>query len=176
MKFSRGFFFSFFAIWLLLMIAVFAGCQSDEVASCAPETFEGWSYVMAGVATMDNQPIPDEQDEPSSDVCSTCNGTGRVGDGRVSVVCQDCAGDGKAGQSKSPVVEPVKANVTSSYQSGYICDVNGCRPVSGTTPVSYSQTYSQGSGYICDENGCRPSGVVGSNRILSGRRLLGRFR
>ena len=32
---------------------------------------------------------------PSSDVCENCSGTGRLGDGTVSVVCPVCEGTGK---------------------------------------------------------------------------------
>ena len=36
---------------------------------------------------------------PSSDRCDNCNGTGKVGDGRVSVVCPICDGTGKKPKS-----------------------------------------------------------------------------
>jgi hypothetical protein len=41
---------------------------------------------------------------PASDKCENCNGTGKVGDGRVSVVCPVCKGTGKP--VKSVLVRP----------------------------------------------------------------------
>ena len=32
---------------------------------------------------------------PNPEVCENCNGTGKVGDGRVGVTCQVCKGTGK---------------------------------------------------------------------------------
>ena len=34
-------------------------------------------------------------DDSDNDTCPNCGGTGKVGDGRVSVTCQDCGGDGR---------------------------------------------------------------------------------
>ena len=45
-------------------------------------------------------------DTPSSDICENCSGTGRLGDGTVSVECPVCKGTGK----------PVK------YSSKQVCD------------------------------------------------------
>jgi DnaJ-class molecular chaperone len=41
---------------------------------------------------------------PVSDKCENCNGTGKVGDGRVSVTCPVCKGTGKP--VKSVLVRP----------------------------------------------------------------------
>ena len=38
-----------------------------------------------------NAPTP----PPRPEVCENCNGTGKVGDGRVSVTCPVCKGTGK---------------------------------------------------------------------------------
>lgn len=69
-------------------------------ALVAQESIEGWLYSRAGVAVYqsdDASPAP----APPSGKCETCNGTGRVGDGRVSVACMDCGGDGVRGNANS---------------------------------------------------------------------------
>lgn len=43
-----------------------------------------------------NAPAPSPAPKPPKPaVCENCNGTGKVGDGRVSVVCPVCRGSGK---------------------------------------------------------------------------------
>ena len=34
-------------------------------------------------------------DQPVSDICQNCNGTGKIGDGRIVNVCPECKGTGK---------------------------------------------------------------------------------
>lgn len=48
---------------------------------------------IAAGATAGEHPQP----KPPSDVCDNCNGTGKLGDGTVSVPCPVCGGDGKIG-------------------------------------------------------------------------------
>lgn len=67
----------------------------------------GWSWAMIGAVQYDRPSAPSPTPNPSG-TCSNCNGTGRVGDGRVSTVCKDCNGTGKITQA---VVEK-KAIVT----------------------------------------------------------------
>jgi len=55
----------------------------------ATDNVEGWLYSRAGVAVYIEEVAP----SPSGK-CETCNGTGRVGDGRVFTECLDCGGDG----------------------------------------------------------------------------------
>ncbi len=46
----------------------------------------------AAVATRPNGPAP----TPPNSVCSTCDGTGRLGDGTIEKVCPTCKGTGKS--------------------------------------------------------------------------------
>lgn len=40
-------------------------------------------------------PSPSPSPTPATDACPECNGTGKLGDGRVFVTCPDCNGTGK---------------------------------------------------------------------------------
>ena len=51
--------------------------------------------------------------DDDSETCATCKGTGKVGDGRVSVTCLDCGGDGKEGDLVS--------NLPDGSSSGFSC-------------------------------------------------------
>lgn len=124
---------------------------------------EGWSYAVSSIAIMDNrQSTPDEEPEPGK--CSTCNGTGRVGDGRVFVECQDCGGDGVIdgddlnddSQDGSPVVDPIPT--TSRAMTGgpaTVCGPNGC-------------STNQGGAVLMQQRATRRVGPI--------RRFFGRWR
>lgn len=34
-------------------------------------------------------------ESPASDICQNCNGTGKIGDGRIEHLCPECRGTGK---------------------------------------------------------------------------------
>lgn len=114
-------------------------------AAVSHNDVEGYLYSRAGVAIMQpDQAVP--QPAPSGK-CETCNGTGRVGDGRVSVVCQDCGGDGIAstGSPISFVVQDVVCEdgvcrvVSSDVQGDQVSSVaalgDGCGVLSGNGPI-----------------------------------------
>jgi hypothetical protein len=42
---------------------------------------------------------------PDAGRCENCNGTGKIGDGRIVMPCPECGGDGVKGEEKS-VVHP----------------------------------------------------------------------
>ena len=50
-------------------------------------------------------PSPSPSPTPATDACPECNGTGKLGDGRVYVTCPDCNGTGK----KPAAAEALKA-------------------------------------------------------------------
>jgi hypothetical protein len=82
--------------WLVAFCVVFVGCvyslPADDgiTADLAAET--------ARMVVQMRQQIPPSP-APSSDVCSNCNGTGKVGDGRITSTCIVCKGTGKAVKS-----------------------------------------------------------------------------
>lgn len=155
----------------------------------AQESIEGWLYSRAGVAVYrsdDAAPAPEPQ---PSGKCETCNGTGRVGDGRVSVVCMDCGGDGVRGNANScncgeqcncgpdcqcvdceccTVVEkpePLKmVQAVVSYRQ--ICGPGGCsvEPVYDWVPVA------DAGDAVCSDGNCASGscGTVGSGPAQSG--------
>jgi DnaJ-class molecular chaperone len=49
----------------------------------------------ARVAVLYRLMPPSPSPAPASDACENCNGTGKVGDGRIMNTCQVCKGTGK---------------------------------------------------------------------------------
>lgn len=86
--------------FLLAIALVLTGCgapsrpaSSDRYAAA----LVAWS-VPSGVPS----PAPKPDPGPKPGVCENCGGTGRLGDGRVSVPCPVCDGDGKTDGDKPP--------------------------------------------------------------------------
>ena len=90
--------------WMLLLGLLLTGCgpipqdktNDAEKAAVASE--------LAKHVTKDGDTPTPNPDDPESDVCDNCGGTGQVGDGRVSVVCPVCNGTGKKPKSESSQV------------------------------------------------------------------------
>jgi len=78
--------------WIVCLLAVFVGCvialPSDHrlSADMAAETARL-------VVQMRNEIKPTPT--PDSGLCENCNGTGKVGDGKIMNKCQVCGGTGK---------------------------------------------------------------------------------
>ena len=51
--------------------------------------------VQAAIATLETSPTPGPSPIPKPGICANCNGTGKLGDGTVSVTCPACDGTGK---------------------------------------------------------------------------------
>lgn len=92
--------------WHLLLLALIAGCvnaaavdRADIVADLACET--------AAMAVRLSQEMA-----PASDACENCDGTGKIGDGRIVMTCPVCKGTGK--KAKSVLAKP--------------CTSGSCRP------------------------------------------------
>lgn len=131
-------------VGLLVALACLLANGCGVVEPQHPGKLEGWSYAISGLAIMDNRtPNVEPDEEDSKGECSTCNGTGRVGDGRVFVECLDCGGDGVIDdddinadrQAVTPapdITQPQRSTVT-------ICGPSGCYEVGSegsTTPAS----------------------------------------
>ena len=82
--------------WLVCMLVVFVGCvvtlppDPTISADMAAETAR-----MVVQMRQEIRPLP----APASDDCDNCNGTGKVGDGRIMHTCQTCGGTGKKPKS-----------------------------------------------------------------------------
>ncbi len=74
----------------LFIVILFQGSMS------AQDLGRGWAWAGIAAATLDhqNKPMPSPAPNPG-DKCQTCNGTGKVGDGKVFATCRDCNGTGK---------------------------------------------------------------------------------
>ena len=76
--------------WLVCFAVAFVGCvaslpgDTGITADLACETARM-------VVLMRRQITP----APQSDVCENCDGTGKIGDGRIVMQCPDCKGTGK---------------------------------------------------------------------------------
>lgn len=87
--------------WLVVFAMTFAGCiatlpQDDGMtADLACEAARQVVQMRQQI-----RPTP----TPASDQCENCNGTGKIGDGRIVVTCPVCKGSGK--KVKSVLVAP----------------------------------------------------------------------
>lgn len=72
---------------LVLLCVLLSGCVSrpDDAAITADLACETARLVLA----MRQQPAP------ASDKCENCDGTGKIGDGRIVMTCPVCKGTGK---------------------------------------------------------------------------------
>lgn len=102
-----------------IAILILAGCTAP-----APEPidFVPAISVAVGVAEATRGATPAPAPTPAKGTCDNCGGTGRVGDGTVSVPCAACGGDGKieaVEQPQTPLVEkllPKPAKVQEQVQ------------------------------------------------------------
>lgn len=75
---------------VILACVLCTGCGAVEELDT--HEVDGWAASVAGTAA-DAVPQPDDTPTPGGK-CPTCNGTGKVGDGRVFSICLDCDGKG----------------------------------------------------------------------------------
>jgi Zn finger protein HypA/HybF involved in hydrogenase expression len=79
--------------WLIVFVVVAIGC----VASLPPDDVTVSADLAAEAARMvvkmrsEISPAP----KPVDERCSNCNGTGKIGDGRIVMQCPECGGTGK---------------------------------------------------------------------------------
>lgn len=69
---------------------------------------------------------PPEDDTPNEGKCEDCDGTGKVGDGRVFTTCLACDGTGKLKPKKGGDEVSRQPSVTGNRSS---CDINSSRPL-----------------------------------------------
>jgi hypothetical protein len=78
---------------VFLLALVLVGCVDrgpNDPTIAADLACEG-----ARVAVLYRLKPPSPSPAPASDACENCNGTGKVGDGRIMNTCQVCKGTGK---------------------------------------------------------------------------------
>jgi DnaJ-class molecular chaperone len=81
--------------WLIVFAIVSIGCVASlptDPGISADLAVETARMVIASRAA---PPAP----TPDSDRCENCNGTGKIGDGRIVMPCPECNGTGKAAKS-----------------------------------------------------------------------------
>jgi RecJ-like exonuclease len=75
---------------LAILVVFVVGCSPAPARDLRP-----FVAVSAKYSLMDeSKPLT-----PEDDTCKTCRGTGRLGDGKVSVECSACGGTGKTPKS-----------------------------------------------------------------------------
>jgi hypothetical protein len=87
--------------WLLVFTFAAIGCVAtlpSDPSISADLAVETARMILASRAA---PPAP----TPDSGRCDNCNGTGKIGDGRIVMPCPECGGDGVKGEEKS-VVHP----------------------------------------------------------------------
>lgn len=91
---------------ILLSLVIFAGLVGQ---SSAGEFLDLAYGILALRAAKPVEPVvpPTPAPTPATAVCDNCNGTGKVGDGKVFVICPECGGSGKKkAPGETPVVVP----------------------------------------------------------------------
>ncbi len=79
--------------FMIAFLLVLVGCVMTLPADDSTLTAELASETARAMVQMRATPAPTP--EPAGDKCENCNGTGKVGDGRVFVKCPECDGTGK---------------------------------------------------------------------------------
>lgn len=78
--------------WHALLLVLVIGCVSSA-ASDRPDIVADLACETARMAVGLSQEMAPA---PASDKCQNCDGTGKLGDGRIVTVCPICKGTGKA--------------------------------------------------------------------------------
>ena len=84
---------------LLLLVL----CPSIATAQQPTGRARGWAWALLGAIGLEQSdtPAPSPTPTPAGE-CPQCNGTGKVGDGRVSTTCRECNGTGKINTAPEP--------------------------------------------------------------------------
>lgn len=78
--------------WHALLLVLVIGCVSSA-ASDRPDIVADIACETARMVVRLSQEMAPA---PASDKCTNCDGTGKLGDGRIVTVCPVCKGTGKA--------------------------------------------------------------------------------
>lgn len=118
--------------FIVMVVLLLAGCDAVIRPDTTTNGLALSSWAVAAATPISEKPSP----TPSDDKCPNCNGTGKVGDGRVAVTCRVCNGTGKkkvgeisaaspdVGQppapSQSPQPSPKKPNIPAPSAKRYV--------------------------------------------------------
>ena len=81
---------------LFLLVCSVVGCDFEPASTVPSVAFvDGYVYTVAG-ASIDKSEIKPPP-KPDGELCETCDGSGKVGDGKVFTTCMDCNGLGRTG-------------------------------------------------------------------------------
>jgi hypothetical protein len=83
--------------WLIVFMVASIGCVAslpDDPSISADLAVETARMVIAS-------PVAPPAPTPDAGRCENCNGTGKIGDGRIVMPCPECGGDGVKGEEKS---------------------------------------------------------------------------
>jgi len=126
-----------FAVTLSLFIATAAGCGGSAIAMPAEGEYTPLLSVVGGlVVSDDTKPQPSPTPAPGG-ICDNCNGTGKLGDGTVSVPCPVCGGDGHT--DNEPPAKPVSVLVPTPDCQCVDCKCSPClcKPTSPAEPAKH---------------------------------------
>lgn len=94
-------------LWLLL---VMTGVPTIASAQQPSGRVRGWAWALVGAVGLEQSDTPSPSPTPNpGGKCDNCNGTGKVGDGRVSTICRDCNGTGVINATPTPEPAPPPA-------------------------------------------------------------------
>lgn len=77
---------------LVLLLLTSTGCRMIDQEKTLPIAAKSVAITAYSIVAALQTAAPDE---PASDECINCNGTGKIGDGRIVKTCQVCNGTGK---------------------------------------------------------------------------------
>lgn len=94
---------------LALLVVLTAGCQA--IALRAVDATKAKAIAISALSVVRAKATNADTDTPdTSDECQNCNGTGKIGDGRIVKVCPICKGTGKKvdsqAQEQAAVTQP----------------------------------------------------------------------
>lgn len=155
----------FIFAWLWFASPVlYCGCGGGRLDVPEAGTFAPMIAVSLGIAASDTSPTPAPTPPAPSGQCTNCNGTGRLGDGTVSVPCPVCGGDGKIESTADEIVpslpKPVSV-VVPTEDDPYV------KPPRVTLPTSNPPLTNAEE--LCTDGSCAVQGGSGGRRGLFGR-------
>lgn len=128
--------------------ALLANVASAQCPGPGCQMQKGWGWSMVATATHGKVIKPATPVKPAGDVCQTCNGTGKVGDGRVFQTCRDCDGTGKPKKNlPAPVAvlpssqAPVCVGGACYYPQGKVYTPSTSRQYQATRPGRTTTRY-----------------------------------
>jgi hypothetical protein len=83
--------------WLIVFAIVSGGCVASLPSDPSISADLAVETARMVIASRSAPPAP----TPDAGRCENCNGTGKIGDGRIVMPCPECGGDGVKGAEKS---------------------------------------------------------------------------